>query len=107
MTSIENIGLKVIGNKIYRLPNNICVMFQGIDGGNIVQFLNDKGICASTGSACSSHVDEPSHVIKALGYSDEEASSCVRFTIDNDVSYEDLDYVINMIKLYLKYNNEV
>lgn len=107
MTSIENIGLKVIGNKIYRLPNNICVMFRGIDGGNIVQFLNDKGICASTGSACSSHVDEPSHVIKALGYSDKEASSCVRFTIDNNVSYEDLDYVINMIKLYLKYNNEV
>lgn len=101
---IEDLGLRVVGDKTHRLPNNICVMFDNIDGANIVQFLNDKNIYTSTGSACSSHTNEPSHVIKALGYSDKEASSCVRFTIDNSISDEDIEYVINMIKLFLSYN---
>lgn len=102
--AIESLGLNIVGDKLYRLPNNICVMFKNIDGGNVVQFLNDKNIYTSTGSACSSHVDEPSHVIMALGYSDDEASSCVRFTIDDNITYDDMDYVVNMIKMLLAIN---
>ena len=109
-SELLKIGGKIVGmrnnalfDNINHLPNNVAVIFDGIiRGENMVQFLSEKGIYVSSGSACSSYVMKPSHVLKAMGYTDEEASSCVRFTIDNNtITYEDIDYVIQTIKQIL------
>ena len=105
--NIHSLGLNIVGSQIHRLPNNICVMFKRLDGTTVVQFLNDKHIYASTGSACSSHSNSPSHVIKALHYSDNEAGSCVRFTINNNTTEDDINYVTNIIKIMLDLINHL
>ena len=94
---LSDIGVLVPDCECSRLPNNVAMIFKNINGENLVQLLNDEGIYVSSGSACSSYIMKPSHVLKAMGYSDEEASSCVRFTIDNTITYNDINYVSNKI----------
>jgi cysteine desulfurase len=78
------------------------MLFKKIRGEDLVYLLNEHGIYVSSGSACSSHNMRPSHVLKAMGYSDEEASSCVRFTIDNSISNEEIDHVIKTVHTIIK-----
>ena len=94
---IKNIGVEVIGSLKYRLPNNIYVKCD-INADSMVIFLSEFDICSSAGSACSSKDTKPSHVLKAMGYSDEDARKCLRFSIDNNTTYEDIDYVINIFR---------
>jgi len=77
-----------------RLPNNVNISFLGVEGESMLLHLDAKGICASTGSACSSHSLEPSHVIKALGNSDEVSHGSLRFSLGRHTTEEDIDKVL-------------
>ena len=94
---ISNIGTTIVGCLDNRLPNNIYVKCN-MNADSMVIFLSDFDICSSAGSACSSKDIKPSHVLKAMGYSDDDARKCLRFSIDNNITYEDIDYVINIFR---------
>lgn len=89
---INNIHIN--GDLEKRLPNNVNISFLGIEGESMILHLDSKGICASTGSACSSHSLEPSHVIKALGLSDEASHGSLRFTLGRHTKEEDINKVL-------------
>jgi cysteine desulfurase len=85
-----------------RLCNNINVSFRFIEGESIGSYLDAKGICTSTGSACSSHSLEPSHVIMALENNPERAHGSLRFTISRNTTKEELDFTIEEISKTVK-----
>lgn len=85
-------------NGIDRLPNNLNVCFSGIRGEQLIELLSMNGIYASTGSACNSSLNEPSHVLKAIGLSDDEANSSIRFTLSQCNTKEEIDYAICILK---------
>lgn len=85
-----------------RLPNNVNICFEGYNGYMIVSKLDRYGICASAGSACSSSSSKPSHVLKAIGMSDEQARSSVRFTLSEDITPKDIDYTIKCLGEIIK-----
>jgi cysteine desulfurase len=90
-----------------RLCNNINISFKYIEGESVGSFLDSKGICTSTGSACSSHSLEPSHVIMALENSPERAHGSLRFTISRNTTKEELDFTIEEIKKTVKKLREI
>ena len=91
-------GTSLNGSLLFRLPNNLNITFNGIDGSVMLSLLDMYGIQASTGSACNSSDIKPSHVLKAIGLTDKEANSSIRFTLDDHVTKEDIDYVIDSVK---------
>ena len=94
---------KLNGHSVYRLPNNINVTFpQNITGESLLYMLDISGVKISVGSACNSKSIEPSHVLKAIGLSDEEAMRTVRFSLPYDITYEQIDKVINEIGMAIK-----
>lgn len=94
---------KLNGHDIYRLPNNINVTFpQNITGEGLLYMLDTSGIKVGIGSACNSKSIEPSHVLKAIGLSDEEAMRTVRFTLPDDITYEEIDRTIDEIDKAIK-----
>lgn len=96
-------GCKLNGHSEYRLPNNINVTFpQNITGEALLYTLDLNNIKISVGSACNSRSIEPSYVLKEIGLSDEEAMRTVRFTLSEDITYEDIDYVIAEIEKSIK-----
>ena len=100
---LEEIGCVLIGNKHMRLPNNINVMLpEGVGAEEMLYMLDTAGIQISTGSACNSHSIEPSHVLKAIGLTDEEAARCIRITLPDDISYDILDKVVKEIDKNIK-----
>ena len=95
-------GCKLNGSQI-RLPNNINVTFpQNITGESLLYMLDMSGIKISTGSACNSKEIEPSHVLKSIGLSNEDAMKTIRITISGDITYEQIDYVIDEIDKTIK-----
>ncbi|MDO5402350.1 MAG: cysteine desulfurase family protein [Eubacteriales bacterium] len=90
------------GHPVNRLPNNINFSFERVDGGTLVAMLDQQNICASSGSACTSSSKEPSHVLKAIGLSDELANGAVRLTINEIITKQEADYVINCLKYNIK-----
>ncbi|RLF26375.1 MAG: cysteine desulfurase NifS [Thermoplasmata archaeon] len=80
-----------------RLCNNINLSFLGVEGEALGGYLDQKGICSSTGSACSTHNLEPSHVIMALGRTHEEANGTIRLTLSRFTSEEDIDYTLEVL----------
>lgn len=92
-------GCKLNGHSESRLPNNINVTFpQNITGEALLYMLDMSGVKISVGSACNSNSIEPSHVLKAIGLSNEQAMRTVRFTLPDDITYDDIDYVIDEIR---------
>lgn len=83
----------LVGSLENRLPNNLNMIFEGVRGEELQALLSEFGIYVSTGSACSSHTDTPSRTLSAMGYTKEQANSSIRFSLGNDISYEDLDFV--------------
>jgi len=81
-----------------RLGNNINVSFMNIEGESIGGYLENEGICISTGSACMSHSLEPSHVLKAIGLTPIESNSSVRITISKFTTKQDADYFLEKLK---------
>jgi cysteine desulfurase len=91
-------NVKLNGPKDNRLCNNINVSFQNIEGESIGGYLERYGICTSTGSACSSHTLETSHVLKALGLSALQANSSLRISISKYTTEQEIEYFLKAIK---------
>lgn len=86
------------GHRTKRLPNNANFSFQFIEGESLLIMLDMKGICASSGSACTSGSLDPSHVLLAIGLPHEIAHGSLRLTIGEDTTKEDIDYVVESVK---------
>jgi cysteine desulfurase len=82
------------GSKDKRLPNNVNVSFDFVEGEALILRLDDKGIAASTGSACSSHSLEPSHVLLAIGLKPAQAHGSLRLTLSRYTTEKEIDYVL-------------
>ena len=86
------------GSRFNRLPNNADFCFAGIEGGNLLIMLDEDGICASAGSACSTGEHKPSHVLRAMGISEELCRGAIRLTLNEMVTVEDIDYVVDRLR---------
>lgn len=91
-------NIKINGDIEKRLPGNINVSFPNIDGGELLLKLDEYGICASAGSACSTGDSKPSHVLTAIGLPKEEAIGTLRFTLGKENTKQEIDYTINVLK---------
>lgn len=89
---------RVNGHRTKRLPNNAHFCFQFIEGESMLIMLDMNGICASSGSACTSGSLDPSHVLLAIGLPHEIAHGSLRLTMSDDFTKEDADYVIEQVK---------
>ncbi len=89
---------KLNGHKTDRLPNNANFSFQFIEGESMLIMLDMKGICGSSGSACTSGSLDPSHVLLAIGLPHEIAHGSLRLTLNEEISKEDIDYVVDNLK---------
>lgn len=83
-----------------RLCNNVNMSFASIEGESLGSYLDIDGICTSTGSACSSHSLEPSHVLVAIGLSKELANGTIRMTLSRFTTEQEIDYTIEKLKKY-------
>ncbi len=86
------------GHRTDRLPNNANFSFQFIEGESLLIMLDMKGICGSSGSACTSGSLDPSHVLLAIGLPHEIAHGSLRLTLSDETTKEDIDYVVEAIK---------
>lgn len=89
--------VQLTGHPTQRLPNNASFAFKYIEGESILLNLDMLGICASSGSACTSASLEPSHVLLAMGIPAEEAHGSLRLTLGNENTEEDVDYVLEVL----------
>ena len=86
------------GDRVKRLPNNVNFSFQFSEGESLLIMLDMKGICASSGSACTSGSLDPSHVLLAIGLPHEIAHGSLRLTLSEENTKEEIDYVVDSIK---------
>ena len=91
------------GDEESRLPSNINFCFEGIEGESLLLLLDDKGIAASSGSACTSGSLDPSHVLLAIGRVHDVAHGSLRLSLGEDITDEDADYIINAVKEVVEY----
>lgn len=95
----ENIpNVRLNGKLENRLPGNANFSFEGVDGEALLLNLDAKGICASSGSACSTGSPEPSHVLTAIGCTPNQAFSALRTTFGEENTKEDVDYLVENLK---------
>lgn len=99
ITQIKNKipDVKVNGDMVKRLPGNVNISFNGIDGQDLLLKLDEKGICASSGSACSSGSKSASHVLTAIGLTENLSRSTLRITFGNENTKEDVDYLVESL----------
>ena len=96
--SLEKIPYsKLNGHRTDRLPGNVNIGFEFIEGESLLLWLDISGICASTGSACSSASLEASHVLLAMGVPHEKAHGSLRLSISRETTDEDIDYIIETV----------
>lgn len=88
---------KLNGHPTERLPGNVNVGFEFIEGESILMWLDMAGVCASTGSACSSASLDPSHVLLAIGVPHEKAHGSIRLSITHETTDEDIDYILEVL----------
>lgn len=86
------------GDAQKRLPGNVHFCFEGIEGESLLLMLDDKGICASSGSACTSGSLDPSHVLLAIGRPHEVAHGSLRLSLGDDTSDEDVETMIESVR---------
>lgn len=91
------------GSREHRLPGNVNFCFEGIEGESLLLLLDDKGICASSGSACTSGSLDPSHVLLAIGRPHEVAHGSLRLSIGEETTDEEVDYMIQSVKEVVTY----
>ena len=89
---------RINGSRENRLPNNANFSFQFIEGESMLIMLDDKGICGSSGSACTSGSLDPSHVLLAIGLPHEIAHGSLRLTLSEETTKEDIDYTVDNLK---------
>lgn len=90
-------GIVVNGHSKDRLPNNVNVSIPGMDGETLVIFLDQKGIACSTAAACTTASTEPSHVLLAMGKTEAEAKSSLRFSLGKSTTKEAIDYTVEQL----------
>lgn len=86
------------GDRTNRLPNNVNFSFRFVEGESMLIMLDGKGICASSGSACTSGSLDPSHVLLAIGLPHEIAHGSIRLTISSETTMEEADFVVDSLK---------
>ena len=92
--------IKINGSIEHRLPGNSNISFKGINGSELLMKLDEKGICASAGSACSSGSSMPSHVLTAIGRTSEYEEGTLRVTFGDENTKEDVEYLVeNLIQI--------
>lgn len=94
---------KVNGDLVHRLPGNVNMCFEGIEGESLLLLLDQKGICASSGSACTSGSLDPSHVLLALGLPHEVAHGSLRLSLSEWNTPEEVDYIIAEVPKVVEY----
>jgi cysteine sulfinate desulfinase/cysteine desulfurase-like protein len=90
-------GAKLNGHKEQRLPNTLSLTLPGIRGESLVLALDQKGVAASSGSACRAGQPEPSHALMAMGLSEEEAHCAVRFSLGLGNTIDEIDRAVSNI----------
>ena len=90
--------IRINGDLNSRLPGNINISFLYVNGKDLVKLLAKKGICTSSGSACSSGLPRPSHVLLAMGLSEDIASSALRITLGKENTKEEIDYFVGELE---------
>ena len=95
------------GDRTRRLPGNVSFCFEGIEGESLLLLLDAKGICASSGSACTSGSLDPSHVLLAIGRPHEVAHGSLRLTLSEGNTQEEVEYIIEETTKVVKYLREL
>jgi cysteine desulfurase len=96
---LQNISnVKLNGHPEKRLPNNVHLTFLGVNGEDLLIKLDENGIAASTGSACSVHIQKASHVLKAMGFSHEQITGSLRLTVGISNTFEEMDKTVEILK---------
>ena len=90
-------GVRLNGHPEHRLPSNVNISIEGVEGEPVLLGLDFAGVCASSGSACSSASLEPSHVLLAIGLTAEMAQGSLRITLGRDNTEEDVDYLLSIL----------
>ena len=91
------------GDRVRRLPGNTSFCFEGIEGESLLLLLDDKGVCASSGSACTSGSLDPSHVLLAIGRVHDVAHGSLRITLGEENTEADVDYLLQVIPEVVAY----
>ncbi|MBR0381224.1 MAG: cysteine desulfurase [Eubacterium sp.] len=91
------------GDPVHRLPGNVNFCFEGIEGESLLLLLDDKGIQASSGSACTSGSLDPSHVLLAIGRVHDVAHGSLRLSVGEEITDEEVDYIIESVKEVVAY----
>lgn len=91
------------GDAAERLPGNVSFCFEGIEGEALLLLLDDKGICVSSGSACTSGSLDPSHVLLAIGRPHDIAHGSLRLTLSEENTEEQIEYTIQAVKEVVAY----
>lgn len=100
-------GVQVNGNLKSRLPNTSNLAFGGVDNEALLILLDEKGVYASSGSACLSGSPEPSHVLKAMGFSNERVKSSVRFSFGPENTFQEVEAVLGLLERFVAHLREV
>ena len=104
IAGLANIPHSILnGDPTRRLPGNVSFCFEGIEGESLLLLLDDKGVYASSGSACTSGSLDPSHVLLAIGRPHEIAHGSLRLTLSEETSQEDVDYTIEAVTQVVSY----
>lgn len=90
-------GTRLNGDRVRRLPGNVNIAFERVDGETLVLMLDQAGICASTGSACTAGSSDPSHVLRAIGLSPVLAAGSLRLTLGARNTEEDVDAILRLL----------
>ena len=91
------------GDREHRLPGNVNICFEGIEGESLLLLLDAKGISASSGSACTSGSLDPSHVLLAIGRVHDVAHGSLRLTLGDDATEDDVNYIVKSVKEVVEY----
>ena len=104
IAGLEQIPHSILnGDRTHRLPGNVNFCFEAIEGESLLLLLDDKGICASSGSACTSGSLDPSHVLLAIGRVHDVAHGSLRLSLGEDITEEQIDYMIQAVKDVVTY----
>lgn len=98
----EIVDIQINGSMEKRLPGNSNISFKGVNGNELLMKLDERGICASAGSACSSGSGSPSHVLTAIGLPSEYAEGTLRVTLGEDNTKEDINYLVESLAEIIK-----
>ncbi len=99
---LKILGVKLVGHSNKQVPHIATFIVEGAEGEAMLLLLSDKGIAASSGSACTSGLLKPSHVLTAMGYKPQEAHGSLRFSLGKDTTLKEIDYVIKVLPEVIK-----